>query len=95
VPIVLKSGNPEPLEPLGPVQVCTGIALPCVLIEFYPESDVFHFVNRKRAAPTRCKRGLLGNIDVIWYMGCHVCLYTSKGPMQRFRVTRDSGILIR
>jgi len=30
-PIVLKSGRISLLEPSGPVQVCTGIALP-----FYP-----------------------------------------------------------
>jgi hypothetical protein len=28
VPIVLKSGSLNLLEPLGPVQVCNGIALP-------------------------------------------------------------------
>ena len=28
VPIVLKSGSLNPLEPSGPVQACNGIALP-------------------------------------------------------------------
>jgi hypothetical protein len=35
VPIVLKSGNLNLLEPLGPVQVCNGIALPLQLKDNY------------------------------------------------------------
>jgi hypothetical protein len=35
VPIVLKSGNLNLLEPLGPVQACNGIALPLPLLFIY------------------------------------------------------------
>ena len=32
VPIVLKSGSLNPLEPSGPLQACNGIALPLPLL---------------------------------------------------------------
>jgi len=35
VPIVLKCGSPNLLEPSGPVQACNGIALPLHFYEAY------------------------------------------------------------
>jgi len=34
VPIVLKSGSLNFLEPLGPVQACNGIALPLIVFQY-------------------------------------------------------------
>jgi len=36
VPIVLKSGSLNLLEPSGPVQACNGIALPFILSDLWP-----------------------------------------------------------
>jgi hypothetical protein len=40
----LKSGGPNFLEPLGPVQACNGIALPLTLLHLY-QLDTFYVVN--------------------------------------------------
>jgi hypothetical protein len=39
VPIVLKSGNLNILEPLGPVQACNGMALPLRLLISVKEAE--------------------------------------------------------
>jgi len=42
VPITLKSGSFNLLKPSGPVQVCTGIALPKVLLHVSASVHVYH-----------------------------------------------------
>jgi hypothetical protein len=47
VPIVLKSGSLNLLEPSGPVQACSGIAIPfCFII--VPQSDNYEEIKRQQ-----------------------------------------------
>jgi hypothetical protein len=52
VPIVLKSGSLNLLEPSGPVKVCNGVALPLLLLEIVyavtclvVDSDIYESLN--------------------------------------------------
>ena len=48
MPIVLKSGSLNHLEPSGPLQTCNGIVLYTYAEEHRPISEIFYFVLEKR-----------------------------------------------
>jgi len=52
VPIVLKSGIFNLLEPRGPVQACNGIALPLLQLGFQPVAVVGKFVQKQERDST-------------------------------------------
>ena len=47
MPIVLKCGSLNLLEPSGPVQACNGIALPLVVTAHGPETTLDDTANRE------------------------------------------------
>jgi len=49
MPIVMKSGSLNLLEPLGPVQACNGIALPLLIFAAAAEPDSLHEMDKRSA----------------------------------------------
>jgi hypothetical protein len=53
MPIVLKSGSPNLLEPSGPVKACNGIALPLTQISY--NEHLLSGTEAKSRIPQMCK----------------------------------------
>jgi hypothetical protein len=65
VPIVLKSGSFNLLEPSGPVEACNGIALPIPFYIKYKQMRVFNFIFHLLWT---ARGSSVSSVDFLWFL---------------------------